>query len=70
MPVFAMTESNFLGNEFDVFGIGVQPVKIEIMTNVKGLLFDETFEMSQFYNEDGLKIRFIHINHLLQARKA
>ena len=70
MPVFDMTEKAFLGNEFDVWGIGVQPVRIEIMTAVKGLSFPETFEQSQLYNEDGLQIRFIHLNHLLQAKRA
>lgn len=70
MPVFDMTEDAFLGNEFDVWGIGVQPVRIEIMTAVKGLAFEETYRQSQFYNEDGLQIRFIHLNHLLQAKKA
>lgn len=70
MPVFDMTEDAFLGNEFDVWGIGVQPVRIEIMTAVKGLNFEETYSQSQFYNEDGLQIRFIHLNHLLQAKKA
>lgn len=70
MPLFDMTEENFLGKEYDVFGIGVQPVKIEVMTNVKGLLFDETYAMAQIYKEDGLKIKFIHINHLIQAKKA
>ena len=70
MPVFDMTEKAFLGNEFDVWGIGVQPVKIEVMTSVKGLSFDDTYKMSQIYNEDGLKIRFIHINHLIGAKKA
>jgi hypothetical protein len=40
------------------------------MTAVKGLYFEETFRQAQFYNEDGLQIRFIHLNHLLQAKKA
>ena len=70
MPVFDMTEDLFLGNEFDVWGIGVQPVRIEIMTVVKGLNFEDTYKQSQFYNEDGLQIRFLHLNHLLQAKKA
>lgn len=70
MPLFDMTEENFLGDEYDVFGIGVQPVKIEVMTSVKGLLFDETYAMAQTYEEDGLQIKFIHINHLIQAKKA
>jgi hypothetical protein len=70
MPSFDMTEENFLGEEYDVFGIGVQPVKIEVMTNEKGLMFDETYAMAQMYEEDGLQIRFIHINHLIHAKKA
>lgn len=70
MPVFDMTEKAFLGNDFDVWGIGVQPVKIEVMTAVKGLSFDETYNMSQLFPEDGLNIRFIHLNHLIQAKKA
>ena len=39
------------------------------MTAVKGLAFEETYRQSQFYNEDGLQIKFIHLNHLLQAKK-
>jgi predicted nucleotidyltransferase len=70
MPLFDMTEENFLGNEFDVFSIGVQPVRIEVMTSVKGVDFNETYSMAQTYEEDGLKIKFIHINHLIQAKKA
>jgi predicted nucleotidyltransferase len=70
MPIFDMTENTFLGDEFDVWGIGVQPVKIEVMTAVKGLNFDETFKMSQLFHEDGLNIRFVHLNHLIQAKKA
>jgi hypothetical protein len=37
MPVFDMSEKAFLGNEFDVWGIGVQPVRIEIMTAARAL---------------------------------
>lgn len=70
MPLFDMTEDNFLGDEYDVFGIGVQPVKIEVMTSVKGLLFDETYAIAQTYEEDGLQIKFVHINHLIQSKKA
>jgi hypothetical protein len=70
MPVFDMKEKAFLGDEFDVWGIGVQPVRIEVMTSVKGLSFDDAYKMSQIYNEDGLQIRFIHINHLIEAKKA
>lgn len=70
MPLFDMTEDAFMSNNFDVWGFGVKPVRIELMTAVKGLQFDETFKQAQYYNESGLIIRFIHINHLIQAKKA
>jgi hypothetical protein len=40
------------------------------MTAVKGLNFEETYKLSPFYDEEGLKIRFIHFNHLIEAKKA
>jgi uncharacterized nucleotidyltransferase DUF6036 len=70
MPVFEMTEEKFLSDEFDVWSFGVSPVKIEVMTAVKGLHFDETFKMAQYYAENKLQVRFIHLNHLIQAKKA
>ena len=53
-----------------MWGIGVQPVRIEVMTLVKGLAFEETYKQSQFYNEEGLQIRFLHLDHLLRSKKA
>lgn len=70
MPVFDMTEMNFLSDEFDVWTFGVEPVKIELMTAVKALDFDETFNLSQIHTEAGIPIRFLHINSLLDAKKA
>ncbi|MEO6638367.1 MAG: hypothetical protein ABIN25_08825 [Ginsengibacter sp.] len=70
MPVFDMTQDAFMGQEFDVWGIGVPPVRIKIMTAVKGLDFEETYQQSLIYNEEGLQIKFIHITHLLRAKKA
>jgi hypothetical protein len=68
VPVFS--EEEFLGNEFDVWSFGREPNKIEIMSKVKGLLFDETFVQSNLYNESGLLIRYIHFKHLLMAKEA
>ncbi len=70
MQVFDMTEERFLSDEFDVWSFGVEPVKIELLTAVKGLDFDEAFGLSQTYTEEDIPIRFLHINSLLQAKKA
>ena len=70
MRVFDMTEENFLSDKFDVWMFGVEPVKIELMTAVKGLDFDEAFEKSVIHHEDELPVRFLHINSLIDAKKA
>lgn len=71
MPVFDMTEDNFLNNrELNVFTFGRPPSGIDIMTNVKGLIFDESFKVSQIVEVENLKVRLIHLNQLLQAKKA
>lgn len=70
MPVFDMTRENFLYHkEWDVFKFGKKPVAIDIMTNVKGLDFKECFALSKEFEDGDLKIRTLHLNHLLQAKK-
>ena len=70
MPLFDMTESAFVSDQYDVWSIGAPPVKIEVMTAVKGLNFNETSETAQVYEERGLRIRFIDVDHLIKAKKA
>ena len=71
LPLFDMTEENFLHHlEWDVFTYGRPPYSIDIMTSVKGLNFDECYQKAVFFEEDGLKIRTIHIDDLLSAKKA
>lgn len=71
MPVFDMTEDDFLNNESqDVYTFGMPPSSIDIMTDVKGLNFEETYQKAIFFEEDGLMIRTIYIDHLIDAKKA
>ena len=70
MPVFDMTEENFVSEKFDVWMFGVEPVKIELMTTVKGLDFDEAFAKSLIHQEDDPPVRFLHINSLIDSKKA
>ena len=41
MPLFDMTEERFLSDQFDVWSFGRDPVRIDLMTTVTGLDFDE-----------------------------
>lgn len=70
LATFDMTEEKFLSPQYDVWGFGREPVKIELMTAVKGLDFDEAFAQAQFYKESGVAVRFLHINNLIQAKQA
>lgn len=71
MPVFDMTEDSFLNHPYwDVFTFGTPPSAIDIMTVVKGMNFNECYQSSTFFEEDGLKIRTIHITDLITAKKA
>jgi hypothetical protein len=71
MPVFDMTLQKFLSvKENDVFSFGRNPVGIDVMTAVKGLNFEEAYKLSIVFDDDNLPIRMIHINHLIEAKKA
>ncbi len=71
MPVFEMTEENFLFNgAFNVFTFGRPPVSIDIMTEVKGLDFNETYKKASIVEIEGLSIRLINITDLLVAKKS
>ncbi|RYY37508.1 MAG: hypothetical protein EOP46_02350 [Sphingobacteriaceae bacterium] len=71
MPVFNMTEENFLHHPtWDVFTFGNPPSSIDIMIRAKGLDFDTCFNQSVYFEEEGIQIRTININDLLDAKKA
>ncbi len=71
MPVFDMTLDKFLNvKENDLFSFGRNPVGIDIMTAVKGLDFEDTYQLSTIFDDDGLRIRVVHVNHLIEVKKA
>ena len=71
LPVFDMTEEKFLdADTTDVFSFGRPPVSIDIITKLKGVEFNDAFVQFQTFNEEGLLIRFIHLNNLIEAKKA
>lgn len=71
MPVFDMTEDNFLHHKiWDVFTFGVPPSAIDLMLNVKGLDFTITYNNAIIFIDDDLEIRVIHKDDLIKAKKA
>ena len=69
MPVFDMTEENFLSHpNWDVFTFGVPPVAIDLMVSVKGLEFDTCYKKSVVFEHDHLKIGTIIKMTLLKQK--
>jgi hypothetical protein len=71
LSVFDMSEQKFLESESaDVFSFGRPPVSIDILTKLKGVEFDKAFSRALLFDENGLIVRFIHLNNLIDAKKA
>jgi hypothetical protein len=71
MPVFDMTESNFLSNPaMNVFTFGVSPVSNDLKAEAKGLDFETALQHAEMHELDELTVRVIHLNDLLKAQKA
>lgn len=70
MPVFDMTEDNFLHHPiWDVFTYGVPPVAIDLMISLEGFNFQEIYERSVTFKDEELEIRVIHKNDLIAAKQ-
>ena len=70
MPVFDMTEDNFLHHPvWDVFTFGVPPVSIDIMINLEGFRFADIYKRSVIFEDEGLVIPVIHKNDLIAAKQ-
>jgi predicted nucleotidyltransferase len=71
LSISDMTKENFLQNkDFDVFSYGRPPVSIDIMTALKGLIFEQAFENKEIYDFEGFLINLISKQDLIIAKKA
>lgn len=70
MPVFDMTKENFLYHKtFDVFRFGRNPVAIDVMIKMGNFNFEKCYKISQVVEVDGLPLRLINYNTLIEAKK-
>lgn len=71
MATMDMTEEAFLHkDEFDVFTFGRPPVAIDLMTEVKGLDFDEAYQNANTMDLDGVQVKLISLEDLKKAKRA
>lgn len=70
MPLFDMTLENFMGEKFDVFSIGRSPIRIDVITKLKGLHFEDAIKHSLLKEIEGLKVNYLELSDLIKAKKA
>ncbi|MCX6204897.1 MAG: hypothetical protein NTZ19_01425 [Bacteroidetes bacterium] len=70
LPIEAIPIEQFFSTQYDVFAFGKPPSAIEIMTAVKGVSFKDAFDLSTIELIDKIPVRVIHLNHLIEAKKA
>ncbi len=67
-PIFSMEE--FSGIQYDVWGIGIEPNKIEVSSKIQGVSFSDAFPHCKIFTQNNVNVRYIHLKHLLLAKEA
>ena len=63
------SKEDFLKEE-NVIMMGRPPFRIDILMDISGVNFKEVFDTSKIYDDEGVKIRCIHINELIKNKKS
>jgi len=50
--------------------MGRPPFRIDILTSITAVSFEEAYKSSKIYSDEGVDIRCIHINELIKNKKA
>jgi len=68
-PLMGVTEADF-EKKGEVFQIGVPPVRIDIITDISGVPFEEAYPRALITEWEGVKIRVISLQDLLVNKRA
>jgi len=63
------TKEDFL-IEDNVIMMGRVPFRIDILTSISGVSFEEAYNNSKIYKEENFEVRCIHINELIKNKKS
>lgn len=67
-PIF--TKDDFLSKDFNVWSMGKEPVKIEVITEIIGLVFKNSIQNCKWYELNDFKIPFVDLEDLIKTKKA
>ena len=74
MNAFGMTDPkltrNFLIQPDQVVRMGVEPTRIEILTGISGVVFNQCFQNRIIHQIDGIELPFLSLNDLRNNKKA
>ena len=74
LSAFGAPLANVDQNDFEtpatVFQIGVSPCRIDILTSIEGVTFDEAWPQRMNVDIDGLTVPVIGRKHLIQNKRA
>jgi hypothetical protein len=70
LPLIALPHEKFFSENYDVFSFGIPPYAIELLTAVKGVAFQEAYNMATMEKVGDIEIRVIHLNQLIKSKKA
>ncbi|MBI2429395.1 MAG: hypothetical protein HYV29_11490 [Ignavibacteriales bacterium] len=65
----AATQESFL-QENKVIRMGIPPMRIEILTTISGVTFDECYREKNIVEIDGVMVSLIQLKHLKKNKKA
>ena len=68
MPLFDMSLERFLDTKNEVFRFGRRPNAIDIMVDVKGMLFEDCYPLRRRFADNGLEMNVLHLNKLREAK--
>lgn len=67
-PIFS--KDDFLSKNFNVWSMGNEPVKIEIITEIIGLVFENSIKNCKWYELNNFKIPFVDLEDLIKTKRA
>ncbi len=67
-PIFS--QNDFFDERIDVWGIGIEPNKIEVLNKMKGVEFNDAYPSCNTFIQNNIEVKYIHLKHLLLAKEA
>ncbi len=65
-----ITAEDFLDDKFEVLKMGSTPIRIDMMTRMKGLEFPAAFAQKEIYHTEGLPVFILGLADLRRAKRA